>query len=173
MCIAVIPATGPSSARGGGGPGGSLGSLPPDSPSLGAFGSTPASFRCFMPKGAAFFPNEFSAAAAVRRGADETPAAWRTRAAYAAAEWYYEHLGGQKPLVIVTEDREVVARLANRRIEIFVLTLGDYLDRFFPDCRDVAELYRGVAAARDAAAKEEKASSADDGAAAPPSAASN
>ena len=33
---------------------------------------------------------------------------WQMRACYKAVEWYYEHLGGQKPLIIVTQDESLV-----------------------------------------------------------------
>ena len=61
--------------------------------------------------------------------------------AFAAANWYYDQLGGQKPLVILTDDPESLGYLKNKRLEIFVLSTGDYLDKFWSSLPSIKECY--------------------------------
>lgn len=51
------------------------------------------------------------------------------RSCYKAVNWYFEHLGGQKPLIIITENQEFIQDFKNKRLEIFVTSLGDYLQQ--------------------------------------------
>lgn len=72
-----------------------------------------------------FFPNEFNRFTTVDlRNQSVQPHQLKARQAFSAASWYYDHLGGQKPIVMVTEDDEVIKDMSSLRIEIFVLTLG-------------------------------------------------
>ncbi len=103
-------------------------------------------------RGAVFFPNEFCKSTYVRRRKDESLTEHRARMAHKVAEWYYEHLGGQKPIVVVTEDKELIAKYESKRIEIFVVSLGEYLDKFWSGVDSMRELYGGIRAALDAAA---------------------
>ena len=60
-----------------------------------------------------FFANEFSKATALEGGRcdEESLTEWRGRMVHKAAVWYYEHLGGQKPIVIVTEDDKLLEQV--------------------------------------------------------------
>ena len=75
-----------------------------------------------------FFANEFSKATALEgaRCDDESLTEWRGRMVHKAGVWYYEHLGGQKPVVIVTEDdnllKQVVAPVKFKRISKYERT---------------------------------------------------
>ena len=69
-----------------------------------------------------------------------------------SATWYYEHLGGQKPIVVVTEDEAVVRRFGNERHEVFFLRLGDYLRDFWPSLSpESKDVYVGLVEAKKAA----------------------
>ena len=98
-------------------------------------------------RGAVFFPNEFCRRTHVTRRRDEDLTAHRNRMAIAAAGYYYEHLGGQKPVVVVTENPAVVTAYGSRRLEVFVVTLGEYLDKFWPKLETLRELYNGISEA--------------------------
>ncbi len=98
-------------------------------------------------RGAVFFPNEFCRQTHVVRRAGETMGEHRTRMAFAAANHYYEHLGGQKPVVVVTEDEAAVRRLRSKRLEVFVVTLGEYLDKFWPKSERLGLLYGDISKA--------------------------
>ena len=71
---------------------------------------------------------------------------WRGRMVHRAAVWYYEHLGGQKPIVIVTEDEQLLTQYQNSRFEVFVLKLGDYLSSFWPNLTAARNLYESLRA---------------------------
>ena len=64
-------------------------------------------------KSSVFFANEFSKATALEGGRcdEESLTEWRGRMVHKAAVWYYEHLGGQKPIVIVTEDDKLLEQV--------------------------------------------------------------
>merc|ERR1719305_1647773 len=51
---------------------------------------------------------------------------------YQVGVWYYEHLGAQKPIVLVSEDPLVVETFCHLRVEVFVMSLGSYLNTFWP-----------------------------------------
>jgi hypothetical protein len=80
-----------------------------------------------------------------------------------SATWFYEHLGGQKPIVVVTEDDAIINHYKNERREVFVLKLGDYLQDFWPslspESKDVyaglVEVKRAVAAGETTGGKQE------------------
>jgi hypothetical protein len=95
-------------------------------------------------KGSIFFPNEFFSRTYVERRADEDPFMWRARSAHAAATWYYEHLAGQKPIVIVTENEDVVRQFGSDRLEVFVILLKTYLSDFWPTLADLRHLYESI-----------------------------
>jgi len=97
-----------------------------------------------------FFPNEFSADCYVQRESGESAADYSARSGYAAATWYYEHLGGQKPLVMLTEDTSIAAKYGSKRLEVFAVKLVDYLDKFWPGVQSLRSLYVGLADARQA-----------------------
>ena len=96
-----------------------------------------------------FFPNEFCKQTYVQRESGQSLMDWRTQMAYAAGNWFYEHLGGQKPIVIVTEDEEIIQQLKSRRVEIFVLKFGDYLKNFWPNLERAYEVYQSILDAKD------------------------
>ena len=56
--------------------------------------------------------------------------------------WYYEHLGAQKPVVLVSEDPLVVETFGHLRVEVFVMSLGSYLNTFWPNLTPAINLYK-------------------------------
>jgi len=94
---------------------------------------------------AVFFPNEFCSFCHVARKANESSTSWSARAAFAAAEWYYEHLGAQKPVVMVTENAELVSAYGAKRVEVFVVTLDEYLAKFWSGIEPLRTLYENLA----------------------------
>ena len=100
-----------------------------------------------QPNRSVFFPNEFSKATYLAREEGETVREWQARMVYQVGLWYYDHLGGQKPVVLVSEDPRVVEAFATRRVEVFVLSLATYLATFWPGHTRALELYRSIQAA--------------------------
>ncbi len=98
-------------------------------------------------RGAVFFPNEFCRQTFVARRGSEGLAEHKTRMAFQVANWYYEHLGGQKPVILVTEDKGVIEKYSSKRLEVFVVSLSEYLANFLPSCEKLRSLYEGIAAA--------------------------
>ena len=95
-------------------------------------------------KQSVFFPNEFFKQTAAVRNDGETLKSWRGRLVHEAAVWYYEHLGGQKPIVIVSEDEEFIKSHENGHFEVFVLKLGDYLKKFWPHVEKAHTVYESL-----------------------------
>jgi DIS3-like exonuclease 1 len=90
------------------------------------------------------------------------------RSCFKAVQWYYEHLGGQKPIIILTENQQFIEGYKNKRLEIFVSSLGDYLQqvpvsnfvaerhetdplafpqKFWPNLQDMYNVYESTRAA--------------------------
>uniref|UniRef100_H3CGP2 DIS3-like exonuclease 1 n=1 Tax=Tetraodon nigroviridis TaxID=99883 RepID=H3CGP2_TETNG len=69
---------------------------------------------------------------------------WQTRSVYAAAAWYYNHLAGVISVVMITEDQEAVAQYCNLTAGVYVITVQDFLQNFWPELRAVRELYASV-----------------------------
>ncbi len=99
-------------------------------------------------KASVFFANEFCKETSAPRKCGESAGEHKSALAFAAANWYYDHLGGQRPVVVVTEDESVLKAYETKRIEIFALRLGDYLDKFWPTLKNLRELYDELSAAR-------------------------
>jgi len=98
-------------------------------------------------KASVFFANEFFEATALQRQDGESITHWRGRLVHKAAVWYYEHLGGQKPVVIVTEDQDLLKTHQNSRLEVFVIKLSEYLGNFWPKLSAAHTLYESLRAA--------------------------
>ncbi|CAM9816148.1 DIS3-like exonuclease 1 [Lampetra fluviatilis] len=90
------------------------------------------------------FANEFQRFAYCAREPGETPEAWKTRSVYQAAVWYYDHLVGQIPIVMLTEDPEDVRRYGAATPGVFVMLFLDYLQNFWPDVQMAHELYASI-----------------------------
>uniref|UniRef100_T1IWQ4 DIS3-like exonuclease 1 n=1 Tax=Strigamia maritima TaxID=126957 RepID=T1IWQ4_STRMM len=88
-----------------------------------------------------YFPNEFSFFTFKHRNPNESCSHWQTRNIYSAAVWYYKHLGGNMPIVLVTENEQTINEYQNKSVEVFVLSLGNYLTTFWPNLTAVHELY--------------------------------
>lgn len=104
-------------------------------------------------KSSIFFPNEFCKQTHIPRETGQSLSSWKTLMAYRAANWFYDHLGGQKPIVIITEDDEIIKQLKSKRVEIFVLKFGDYLQNFWPSLETAQEMYKSLVDSKDAVKK--------------------
>ena len=91
-----------------------------------------------------FFPNEFFKPTFVERKNSETVGQWQTRMIFQLGCWYYEHLGGQKPIVLLTEDLEVIKTLSAQRLEVFVMTTEQYLEMFWSHLTKATDLLRSI-----------------------------
>ena len=89
-----------------------------------------------------FYPNEFSKETYLPRDDKMTQDEWRIEMVINFAKYYYEHLGGQKPIVILTNDENVVKNYQNRRLEVFVLHASQYLKDFWPHLKALHEIYQ-------------------------------
>merc|ERR1719334_2474746 len=91
-----------------------------------------------------FFPNEFFKPTFLHRNNTESITEWQHRMIYQVGVWYYEHLGGQKPVVFVSEDEDVIKKFSTLRIEVFVLNLKQYLDTFWAHLTSALEVYKSI-----------------------------
>ena len=91
-----------------------------------------------------FFPNEFFKATYLPRETSETVVQWQTRMVFQVGCWYYEHLGGQKPIVLLTEDPKTIKSLSTERLEVFVMTVQQYLEMFWSRLQKAKDLLKGI-----------------------------
>ena len=91
-----------------------------------------------------FFPNEFFKSTYLHRASGETITEWQNRMIYEVGVWYYEHLGGQKPVVFISEDENVIKTFSTKRIEVFVLNLKAYLDMFWSHLTAAIEVFNSI-----------------------------
>ncbi|XP_040572324.1 DIS3-like exonuclease 1 [Lepeophtheirus salmonis] len=105
-------------------------------------------------KASIYFPNEFSTNTfEPRMEGQESYCLYQAQLSFKAASWYYEHLGGQKPIVILTENIKVKALFENKRYEIFFLSLEEYLKDFWPNLDSAFDTYKSLKALDESSTK--------------------
>ncbi|KAK3604725.1 hypothetical protein CHS0354_018965 [Potamilus streckersoni] len=93
------------------------------------------------------FHNEFQTYAYCEREQGEILAVWQRRATFQCAEWFYNHLAGQMPIVMLTDDQQTCEEYGKKTVNVFVLTVEDYLNRFWKDISPgLMELYYSLKA---------------------------
>uniref|UniRef100_W5N8W8 DIS3-like exonuclease 1 n=1 Tax=Lepisosteus oculatus TaxID=7918 RepID=W5N8W8_LEPOC len=93
------------------------------------------------------FSNEFQLYSYCPRERGEALEKWHTRSVYHAAVWYYNHLAGLKPIVMITEDREAIEEYSSLNSGVYVISTQEYLESFWPDLQAAHELYASIAQA--------------------------
>uniref|UniRef100_A0A3Q1ECR6 DIS3-like exonuclease 1 n=1 Tax=Acanthochromis polyacanthus TaxID=80966 RepID=A0A3Q1ECR6_9TELE len=90
------------------------------------------------------FANEFQEYSYCPREKGESQDKWMTRCVYSAAVWYYNHLAGMMSMVMITEDQEAVAQYSSLNSGVFVISIQDYLQNFWPELQAAHELYSSI-----------------------------
>ncbi|XP_028257661.1 DIS3-like exonuclease 1 [Parambassis ranga] len=93
------------------------------------------------------FANEFQEYSYCPREKGESQERWQTRCVYSAAVWYYNHLAGMMNIVMITEDRAAVDQYSSLNSGVFVVSLQDYLQDFWPELAAAHELYASISQA--------------------------
>ncbi|XP_030620937.1 DIS3-like exonuclease 1 [Chanos chanos] len=93
------------------------------------------------------FANEFQQYSYQPREKGESQEKWQTRCVYHAAVWYYNHLAGMKPVVMITEDGEAIAEYSSLNGGVYVISTQEYLQSFWPDLQAAQELYSSISQA--------------------------
>ncbi|KAG9260850.1 DIS3-like exonuclease 1 isoform X1 [Astyanax mexicanus] len=93
------------------------------------------------------FANEFQQYSYCPREKGETQEKWHTRCVYHAAVWYYNHLAGLKPVVMITEDQDAVKEYSSLNSGVYVISTREYLETFWPDLQAAQELYTSISQA--------------------------
>ncbi|XP_076305106.1 DIS3-like exonuclease 1 isoform X2 [Tachypleus tridentatus] len=62
-------------------------------------------------------------------------------ATFRTAEWYHEHLQRKMPIIVVTEDHQVIEKYENQTLGVFVISFRNYLEEFWPDLEHVLDLF--------------------------------
>ena len=91
-----------------------------------------------------FFPNEFFKPTYLQRETSESILEWQSRMIFRVGCWYYEHLAGQIPIVLLTEDPDVIKSLSAERLEVFVMSMPQYLDMFWTHLHKAADLLKSI-----------------------------
>ncbi|XP_035667414.1 DIS3-like exonuclease 1 [Branchiostoma floridae] len=94
----------------------------------------------------AVFANEFQQYAYCPREHGETLEKWQSRSTYKAAEWYYNHLAGQIPVVVLSEDPQIQEEYGPMTPGVFVVNMGEYLNNFWPDLQAAHDIYESLVA---------------------------
>lgn len=106
-------------------------------------------------KASVIFHNEFQKYAYCEREEGETLCDWQTRSTYCAAEWYFHHLATQKPIIMVTLNKQAIEKYGNKTLNVFVLSLEEYLRKFWQShIPEVMELYESLTASLETKVKE-------------------
>lgn len=96
-------------------------------------------------KGAIIFHNEFQKYAYCEREPGESLLAWQSRSTYKTSEWFFNHLAGQLPVVMVTNNDKIIEECGNKTINIFVMKLEEYLQTFWKQSSpSLMELYESL-----------------------------
>ncbi|XP_057699740.1 DIS3-like exonuclease 1 isoform X1 [Corythoichthys intestinalis] len=90
------------------------------------------------------FANEFQEYSFCLREIGESQEQWQTRCVYSAAVWYYNHLAGLMDVVMITEDRDVIAQYSNLHSGVYVISVQEYLQNFWSALRAAHELYSSI-----------------------------
>ncbi|KAM4631192.1 DIS3-like exonuclease 1 [Polymixia lowei] len=93
------------------------------------------------------FANDFQEYSYCPREKGEGQDKWQTRCVYSAALWYYDHLAGLKPVVMITEDQSAVAQYSSLNSGVYVVSIQDYLQNFWPELQAAHELYCSISQA--------------------------
>ncbi|KAJ8417613.1 hypothetical protein AAFF_G00224560 [Aldrovandia affinis] len=93
------------------------------------------------------FCNEFQRYAYCPREKGEAQDKWQTRCVYRAAVWYFDHLVGLKPVVMITEDPAAVTEYSSLNAGVYVISTQEYLQSFWPELQAAQELHGSIAQA--------------------------
>ncbi|ROL52738.1 DIS3-like exonuclease 1 [Anabarilius grahami] len=91
------------------------------------------------------FANEFQQYSYCPRDKGESQDKWNTRKVYNAAVWYYNHLAGLRPVVMITEDTDTISEYSALNSGVYVISTQDYLLSFWPDLQAAHDLYNSIA----------------------------
>ncbi|XP_075063694.1 DIS3-like exonuclease 1 isoform X2 [Mixophyes fleayi] len=91
-----------------------------------------------------FFPNEFQHYAYLPRDMGESVEDWQRRCIYNSCVWYYQHCRAVVPVIMVTENKEVIRRYGSETEGVYVLSFKSYLETFWPDLKGALELYESL-----------------------------
>ncbi|CAN9506602.1 unnamed protein product [Ophioblennius macclurei] len=94
------------------------------------------------------FANDFQQYSYCPREEGESLEEWQTRSVYSAAVWYYNHLAGLISVVMITENKDAVTRYSSLNSGVFVITVQDYLQNFWPQLQAAHELYASICQAQ-------------------------
>ncbi|XP_072255223.1 DIS3-like exonuclease 1 [Pyxicephalus adspersus] len=91
-----------------------------------------------------FFANEFQHFAYLPREMGESVENWQTRCIYNSSVWYYKHLQAKIPVIMVTENEEVIKKFSTETGGVYVLSFKNYLETFWPHLKGALELYNSI-----------------------------
>ncbi|XP_051985516.1 DIS3-like exonuclease 1 [Xyrauchen texanus] len=91
------------------------------------------------------FANEFQQDCYCPRDKGESQDKWHTRCVYHAAVWYFNHLAGLRPVVMLTEDCDAISECNALNSGVYVISTREYLKSFCPDLQAAQDLYNSIA----------------------------
>lgn len=91
-----------------------------------------------------FFANEFQHYAYLPREMGEHVEDWQSRCIYNSSVWYYQHCQAKIPVIMVTENEQVIGKYSNETEGVYVLSFKNYLETFWPHLKGALELYNSI-----------------------------
>lgn len=71
------------------------------------------------------------------------------RSVHGASAWYHDHLAGQKPIIIISQDPQMKTVYGSKQIGVHVYSLEEYLKAFWPDLLSARDLLESLTASID------------------------
>ncbi|ESO87500.1 hypothetical protein LOTGIDRAFT_127673 [Lottia gigantea] len=105
-------------------------------------------------KASVVFHNEFHKYVYIERDPGESLNHWQIKSTYKACEWYYNHFVGDVPIVMLTNDQQVIKEYEDKTVNIFVLNVKDYLKGFWHNLDGIVDLYESITTALDNKSKD-------------------
>ncbi|KAM9367045.1 DIS3-like exonuclease 1 [Symphorus nematophorus] len=93
------------------------------------------------------FANEFQEYSYCPREKGESQEKWQTRCVYSAAVWYHNHLAGMMDVVMITEDQDAIAEYSSLNSGVYVISVQDFLQNFWPELQAAHDLYNSISQA--------------------------
>ncbi|XP_029646504.1 DIS3-like exonuclease 1 [Octopus sinensis] len=104
-------------------------------------------------KGSVLFCNEFHEDVYCERQPKEPTSEWQTKCCYKVSEWYYNHLNGQMPIIMVTDNTKMIEEYGCKTLNVFVLSMEDYMNNFWEELPGIIDLYASLRASLDSKQK--------------------
>eukprot|EP00111_Clytia_hemisphaerica_P007210 TCONS_00020958-protein len=100
-------------------------------------------------KSSIVFDNEFHQSCYVQRKEGQDLDEWFWKNVYSTAQWFHQHLQQKISIIILTECEEVLKYYGSETPGIFVMSMTDYINGFWPDLNEAKDLMESLSSIND------------------------